>query len=152
MGDDVVADEVVGAFHFDVVDPLDGETLDFFDAIPGGVPGTAANRDMLALGEIHDLCPFAITRLDFPILLAIISVTMTNRITINPDVRFGKPTIRGTRIAVADILNLLAAGYTLDEIPGQYPDITKEDALAAIEFATGILESPAKILARVAHG
>ncbi len=76
---------------------------------------------------------------------------MNKRITINGDVRFGKPTIRGTRIAVADILNLIRAGYALDEIPGQYEGITKEDVDAAIEFASGVLESPAQILARVAH-
>lgn len=76
---------------------------------------------------------------------------MNNRITINPDVRFGKPTIRGTRIAVVDVLNLLRAGYTIDEIPGQYDGIIKADVVAAIEFATGILESPAQILARAAH-
>jgi len=55
------------------------------------------------------------------------------RITIDPTVRFGKPCIRGTRIAVADILNLLAAGYTVADIPTQYPGITRQDALAAIE-------------------
>ncbi|MEW6557612.1 MAG: DUF433 domain-containing protein [Elusimicrobiota bacterium] len=72
-----------------------------------------------------------------------------NRITINPKVRFGKPCIRNTRIAVADVLNLLAAGYSASEIPAQYPGITKQDVLAAIEFATGIVESPAKILQQV---
>ena len=51
--------------------------------------------------------------------------------------RFGKPCIRGTRIAVADVLNLLAAGYTINDIPKQYPGITKADVVAAIEFATG---------------
>ena len=73
------------------------------------------------------------------------------RITINPDVRFGKPTIRGTRVAVADILNLLAAGYTVDEIPEQYPGVTREDIIAAIQFTTGILENPAKILQQLSH-
>jgi uncharacterized protein (DUF433 family) len=76
---------------------------------------------------------------------------MNEHITINPDVRFGKPTIRGTRIAVADILNLLRAGYAIDEIPEQYEGITKDDVVAAIGFATGVLENPAQILARVAH-
>jgi uncharacterized protein (DUF433 family) len=76
---------------------------------------------------------------------------MKKRIYINPDVRFGKPTIGGTRVAVADVLNLIALGYTLDEIPEQYPDITKEDAVAAVEFAGGVLAKPAEILARVTH-
>jgi len=60
---------------------------------------------------------------------------MNERITVTPDIRFGKPTIRGTRVAVADILNLLRAGYTIDEIPGQYEGVTKEDVEAAIEYA-----------------
>jgi uncharacterized protein (DUF433 family) len=72
------------------------------------------------------------------------------RITIDPEIRFGKPTIRGTRIAVADILNLLGGGYAVDDIPEQYPGITREDVLAALKFTTDILESPAKILHRVA--
>lgn len=73
------------------------------------------------------------------------------RIVINPEVRFGKPVIAGTRIAVADILNLLAAGYTVKDIPKQYPGITQKDVLAAIEFTTDLLESPAKILQRVVY-
>lgn len=68
-----------------------------------------------------------------------------NRITIDPKIRFGKPCIRGMRIAVIDILNLLKAGYTIDEIPKQYPEITKKDVLAAIEFAAKLTEEPSRI-------
>jgi uncharacterized protein (DUF433 family) len=75
------------------------------------------------------------------------STNFNKRITINPKVRFGKPCIRGTRIAVVDILNLLAAGYTINEIPKQYPGITKKDVLAAIEFATRLTEAPVRVLA-----
>lgn len=74
--------------------------------------------------------------------------TVHNRITIDPKIRFGKPCIRGTRIAVVDILNLLAAGYTIDEIPQQYPGITKEDVRAAIKFATELSEAPTKVFAQ----
>lgn len=77
-------------------------------------------------------------------------MTKEKRITIDPEVRFGKPVIAGTRIAVADIVNLFAAGYTVKEIPEQYPGITEDDARAALEFASDLLESPAKILRRVA--
>jgi len=70
-----------------------------------------------------------------------------HRITTDPNIRFGKPCIRGTRIAVADILHLLAAGYTVNEIPGQFPGITRPDALAALEFATRLSEEPTRILA-----
>ncbi len=69
-----------------------------------------------------------------------------NRITINPKIRFGKPCIRGTRIAVGDILNLLTAGYTIDEIPHEYPGITKEDVISAIEFAAQLSEEPANVI------
>jgi len=79
------------------------------------------------------------------------TLIMEERIIVNPDIRFGKPTIRGTRIAVADILNLLGAGYAINEIPEQYEGVTKEDVIAAIEYASGVLENPAKILARFAH-
>lgn len=67
------------------------------------------------------------------------------RITINPAVRFGKPCIHGTRIAVSDILNLLSAGYTITDIPKQYQGITKQDVLAAIEFASQLTEQPVTI-------
>lgn len=70
------------------------------------------------------------------------------RITIDPKVRFGKPCIRGTRIAVVDILNLLAAGYTVDEIPAQYPGMTRQDVSAAIEFASRLSEEPTRVLAK----
>jgi uncharacterized protein (DUF433 family) len=63
-------------------------------------------------------------------------------ITIDPAVRFGKPCIRGTRIAVADIINLLSAGFTIEEIPGEYPGITKKDVLAALEFSGRMMEKP----------
>ena len=70
-----------------------------------------------------------------------------NKILVDPNVRFGKPCIKGTRIAVADILNMLGAGYSIDEIPKEYPGITKKDVIAAIEFAMQLSEEPVKILA-----
>jgi uncharacterized protein (DUF433 family) len=70
------------------------------------------------------------------------------RITIDPKVRFGKPCIRGTRVAVADVLHLLAGGYTLEEIPEQYPGLTRQDILAAIGFATELSEEPTRVLKR----
>jgi uncharacterized protein (DUF433 family) len=74
------------------------------------------------------------------------TIWLNKYITINPEVRFGKPCIRGTRIAVEDILNLLAAGYRIDEIPKQYPGLTKKDVLAAIEFATRLAEEPSRVI------
>ena len=69
-----------------------------------------------------------------------------SKITLNPKVRFGKPCIHGTRIAVVEILNLLAAGYTIEEIPSQYPGITKKDVISAIEFSGQLADEPTKIL------
>ena len=56
-------------------------------------------------------------------------------ITINPEIRFGKPCIKNTRIAVVDILQWLAAGMTYEEIYEDFPQIKKEHILAALEFA-----------------
>ena len=68
------------------------------------------------------------------------------KITIDPKIRFGKPCIRGTRIAIEDILNLLRAGWTINEIPQEYPEITKRDVFAALEFAAQLTREPAKIM------
>jgi uncharacterized protein (DUF433 family) len=56
-------------------------------------------------------------------------------ITINPGIRSGKPTIRGTRITVTDILEYLAGGMTPEEIIADFPDITIEDIRAVLAFA-----------------
>ena len=56
-------------------------------------------------------------------------------ITINPEVRFGKPCIVGTRIAVEDILSWLASGMSYNEILEDYPLLNKEQILAALGFA-----------------
>lgn len=70
------------------------------------------------------------------------------RITIDPTVRFGKPCIAGTRVAVVDILNLLASGYAIEDIPTQYPSIIKEDVLAALEYASVLAEEPTRVFSR----
>ena len=62
------------------------------------------------------------------------------RITIDPKIMVGKPVIKGTRIPVYIILNLLGEGSAFDEIIKNYPDITKEDILEAIRFAAQFTE------------
>ena len=57
-----------------------------------------------------------------------------NRITINPEQCGGRPCIRGTRLRVSDILDLLAAGASFDEIIEDYA-IEQDDILAAIQYA-----------------
>jgi uncharacterized protein (DUF433 family) len=56
-------------------------------------------------------------------------------ITIEPGKRSGKPCIRGLRITVYDILNMLADGMSYDEITSDYPKVTKNDILACLSFA-----------------
>lgn len=58
-----------------------------------------------------------------------------DRITIEPGKRGGKPCIRGLRITVYDVLSYLASGMTYDEILSDFPDLTKEDILASLEYA-----------------
>ena len=62
-------------------------------------------------------------------------VTYRDRIVLDPEVRSGKPCIRGTRIAVYDILDYLAGGMTEDDILRDFPGLTREDIKAALEFA-----------------
>ena len=59
---------------------------------------------------------------------------LLERISINPNVCFGKPCIRGTRIWVSLLLDYLAAGMTMEEIIQEYPHLTHEDILAAIAY------------------
>jgi len=59
---------------------------------------------------------------------------LLSRITINPNVCFGKPCIRGHRIWVSLILDFLASGMTAQEILADYPDLTQEDILACIAY------------------
>jgi len=61
---------------------------------------------------------------------------MQERITIDPAVCHGKPTIRGLRYPVETILELLSAGMTNEEILADYEDLEREDILAALNYAT----------------
>ena len=65
-----------------------------------------------------------------------------NRISVRPDVCHGKPCIAGTRIMVAQILDLLSAGKSAQEIIAQYfSDITMEDIQACLSFAKQLVEN-----------
>ena len=57
-----------------------------------------------------------------------------NRITVDPEVCHGRPTIRGLRYPVAELLRLLAAGMTVEDLLVDYPDLEREDVLAALEY------------------
>ena len=63
-----------------------------------------------------------------------------DRITLDPAIRHGKPCIRGTRIPVTTILDLLAGGSTHEEIIADYPDLTREDIQAALAYAARLAQ------------
>lgn len=58
-----------------------------------------------------------------------------DRIVINPEIRFGKPTVRGTRITVGDVLSYLASGMSEDEILADFPSLQREDIRACLAYA-----------------
>jgi len=57
------------------------------------------------------------------------------RITVEPGKRSGKPCIRGLRITVQDVLEYLASGMSMDDVLHDFPDLTKEDILACLQYA-----------------
>lgn len=59
---------------------------------------------------------------------------LLQRISIDPNICFGKPRIKGTRIWVSLILDLLAGGMTVKEVLEEYPQLTEEDIRAAIAY------------------
>jgi uncharacterized protein (DUF433 family) len=56
-------------------------------------------------------------------------------ISVNPNIRFGKPCITGTRISVYDVLSWLASGMSFDEVIDDFPQVNKEQILACLSFA-----------------
>ena len=62
------------------------------------------------------------------------------RITIDPKIMVGKPVIKGTRIPVYVVLNLLGEGCTFEVIIKDYPDLTRDDILEAVRFAAQFTE------------
>ena len=64
---------------------------------------------------------------------------LLSRITINPDICHGKPTIRGLRYPVENMLELMASGMTLEELLEDYPDLEREDFLACINYASKLV-------------
>ena len=65
----------------------------------------------------------------------VLSMNYQDIITIEPGKRGGRPTIRGMRIAVADVLGWLATGMTHEEILSDYPELTEEDIRACLAYA-----------------
>ncbi len=65
---------------------------------------------------------------------------LLNRITINPEICHGKPTIRGLRYPVEIILQLMSSGMTINEILEDYEDLEKEDIMAVLMYASKLSE------------
>jgi uncharacterized protein (DUF433 family) len=61
--------------------------------------------------------------------------TLTERITIDPEICHGKPCIRGMRYPVEAMLEYLAGGDSIDDVLREFPDLVREDLLACLEFA-----------------
>jgi uncharacterized protein (DUF433 family) len=65
---------------------------------------------------------------------------MIERITVNPEVHFGKPCVAGTRITVQSVLELLDEGLSFDEIlHDYYPDLVLEDIRACVQYAIALV-------------
>jgi len=65
--------------------------------------------------------------------------SLIKRITIDPEICHGKPTIRGMRYPVESMLELLASGMTIDELLLDYPDLEHKDFLACLEYASKLV-------------
>ncbi|MEP6622195.1 MAG: DUF433 domain-containing protein [bacterium] len=57
------------------------------------------------------------------------------RVVVDPNIRFGKPTVRGKRITVGDVLGYLTGGMTKAEFLAEFPQLSHEDVLACLGFA-----------------
>ena len=73
------------------------------------------------------------------------------RITIDPKVMVGKPVIKGTRLTVDYVLNLMAHGATIEEITLEYAGLTEADIQACFLFATKALEDASFVPLEVEH-
>ncbi|HQY56640.1 MAG: DUF433 domain-containing protein [Nitrospira sp.] len=65
---------------------------------------------------------------------------MDDRIVVDPNICSGKPTVRGTRIMVKNILGMVAGGYTMAGIIDAYPELTNNDVTAALEYASQVID------------
>jgi len=72
---------------------------------------------------------------------------MNQWIVVDPKICGGKPTIKGTRIMVKNILGMMAGGYTTEKILAAYPELTQEMIQAALEYAAAVIDEE-----QVVHG
>jgi uncharacterized protein (DUF433 family) len=72
---------------------------------------------------------------------------VSDRITVNPEQCGGRPCIRGMRIRVVDVLELLAAGLSFDEVLEEMPDLELADLYAALRYAASRVDHPVLVTA-----
>jgi uncharacterized protein (DUF433 family) len=63
-----------------------------------------------------------------------------NRIVIDPDICNGQPTVRGTRIAAATVLEFLAAGDGIEDVLEEYPVLERDDVLACLALSSDLMK------------
>ena len=63
------------------------------------------------------------------------------RVTIDPEVLVGKPVIKGTRIAVQFVIDLLARGWTTEQVLREYDHLTRDDIQACLAYASEVIKS-----------
>ena len=73
-------------------------------------------------------------------LVTVVQLDWRDRIAVDPKVLAGKPIIKGTRLAVEFVLELLANGWTYDTILENYPQLKRDDILAALRYASEVLK------------
>lgn len=69
-----------------------------------------------------------------------------DRVVVDPKICSGKPTIRGTRIMVKNILGMVAGGYTVPQILGAHPELITQDVTAAVKYASQVIDEEKVIL------
>jgi uncharacterized protein (DUF433 family) len=69
-----------------------------------------------------------------------------DRITVNPEICLGQPTIRGMRITVSVILKQIASGMTMPEIIDAYPELESEDIIQALRYAAWLSSEKTRIV------
>jgi uncharacterized protein (DUF433 family) len=73
--------------------------------------------------------------------IAYASARTLSRIVVDPQILVGKPVVRGTRLAVELIVDLLAQGWSEEEILKNYPGLTREDLHACLKYASALIQS-----------
>jgi len=73
---------------------------------------------------------------------------MNQWIVTDPDICGGKPTIKGTRIMVRNILGMMAGGYTVEKTLAAYPELTQEMVLGALEYAAQVIDEKQVVCGR----